>query len=311
MISTKELDIFKAQEQFERMHEFLKQALSEGRRLDEVERGMFPRAMTMCLEFLRSFVEAHGDGDRGETVEREGETLARLPEPHEKRYLSIFGELLIGRRVYGTREGQAIGWSPLDATLGLPAGENSYVLEDWLQRLCIQDAFGGSVESLRAWLGTTVSVRTAEHMSREMSQYVDDFRGEAVPPAEEEEELLVITADGKGVPMRRTLAARLRAESEAGVGRKGRKCRRRGNGRNHGCRGRGAFFASGRAFGGAREKQRGAPREKTDGVCGIGLHPSPLPSYCRRRDRRGASAKACPGAARTATQACVGRDDPV
>ena len=50
----------------------------------------------------------------------------------------------------------------------------------------------------------------AEHMSREMSQYVDGFRGEAVP-AEEEEELLVITADGKGVPMRRTLAARLRA----------------------------------------------------------------------------------------------------
>ncbi len=79
MISTKELDIFKAQEQFERMHEFLKQALSEGRRLDEVERGMFPRAMTMCLEFLRSFVEAHGDGDRGETVEREGETLRACP----------------------------------------------------------------------------------------------------------------------------------------------------------------------------------------------------------------------------------------
>ncbi len=146
--------------------------------------------------------------------------------------------------------------------LGIARWKNSYVLEDWLQRLCIQDAFGGSVESLRAWLGTTVSVRTAEHMSREMSQYVDDFRGEAVPPAEEEEELLVITADGKGVPMRRTLAARLRAESEAGVGRKGRKCRRRGNGRNHGCRGRGAFFASGRAFGGAREKQREAPGKK-------------------------------------------------
>jgi hypothetical protein len=122
---------------------------------------------------------------------------------------------LISRRVYGTREGQAIGWSPLDAALGLPAGENSYVLEDWLQRLCIQEAFGESVESLRAWLGTTVSVRTAEHMSREMSEYVDGFRGEAVPPAEEEEELLVVTADGKGVPMRRTLAARLRAESEA------------------------------------------------------------------------------------------------
>jgi hypothetical protein len=151
-------------------------------------------------------------------VEREGEALQRLPQPHDKRYLSIFGELLIGRYVYGTREGQAIQWSPLDAALGLPAGENSYVLEDWLQRLCIQEAFGEGVESLRAWLGTTVSVRTAEHMNRALSQYVENFRGETIPPAAEEEELLVVTADGKGVPMRRTLAARLRAESESREG---------------------------------------------------------------------------------------------
>jgi hypothetical protein len=221
MISAKELDVFKAQEQFQRMCEFLEQALADGQRIDEVERGLFPQAMTMCLEMLRSFVEAHGDGDQGETVEREGVTLRRLRDPHDKRYLSIFGELIIGRWVYGTREGRAIEWSPLDAGLGLPAGENSYVLEDWSQRLCIQEAFGESVESLRAWLGTTVSVRTAEHMNREMSQYMEGFRGEAIPPPEEEEELLVVTADGKGVPMRRTLAARLRAESEARVGERG------------------------------------------------------------------------------------------
>jgi len=160
-------------------------------------------------------VAAHGDGDQGERVEREGKTLKRLAEPHDKRYLSIFGELLIGRHVYGTREGQAIVWSPLDAALGLPEGENSYVLEDWLQRLCIQEAYGEAVESLRAWLGTTVSVRTAERMNREMSEDVEGFRGEAIPPAEEEEELLVVQADGKGVVMRRTLSARLREESEA------------------------------------------------------------------------------------------------
>jgi len=132
MISVKELDFVKAHEQFQRMCEFLDRGLSDGQRVDQVERGLFPQAMTMCLELLRSFVEAYGDGNRGETLEREGETLDRLPKPHDKRYLSIFGELLIGRWVYGTREGQAIEWSPLDAALGLPVGENSYVLEDWL-----------------------------------------------------------------------------------------------------------------------------------------------------------------------------------
>jgi len=215
MISAKELDLVQAQEQFHQMCEFLAEAFAEGQRIDQVERGLFPRAMAVCLDLLRSFVVAHGDGDEGETIPREGETLKRLPEPHDKRYLSVFGELIISRWVYGTREGQAIGWSPLDAALGLPAGENSYVLEDWLQRLCIHDAFGESVEALRAWLGTTVSVRTAEHMNREMSPYVEDFRvSEGIPPLEEEEELFVVTADGKGVPMRRTLGDRLREESE-------------------------------------------------------------------------------------------------
>ena len=89
MISVRELEFVKAQEQFQRMCEFLEQAHSEGQRVDQVERGLFPQAMAMCLELLRSFVEAHGDGDGGETLEQEGETLDRLPKPHDKRYLSL------------------------------------------------------------------------------------------------------------------------------------------------------------------------------------------------------------------------------
>ena len=216
MITAKECDLFKAQAQFQQMCEFVEQAVARGLRADQVERGLFPRAMTLCLHLLQSFVEAHGDGNQGETLERDGRTLQRLPKPHDKRYLSIFGELIVPRWVYGTREGQAILWSPLDAAVGFPAGDNSYVLEDWLQRLCIHDAFGESVESFRAWLGTTVSVRTAEDMNRDMGAYVEDFRlRQGIPPADEEQELLVMTADGKGVVMRRPLAQRLREERDA------------------------------------------------------------------------------------------------
>ena len=140
MITAKEIEFCKAQAQFQKMCEFLRQAQDEGRRLDQVERGLFPQAMEMCLRMLQAFVEAYGDGDEGPTVERDSRTLQRLEEPHDKRYLSIFGELIISRYVYGTREGQAHEWMPLDAALGLPAGDNSYVLEDWLQRLCVKEA---------------------------------------------------------------------------------------------------------------------------------------------------------------------------
>jgi hypothetical protein len=216
MITAKEFDFFKALEQFESMCEFVRQAGEQGQRVDQVERGLFPKAMAMCLDMLLAFINAHGDGDEGAQVERDGRTLNRLPKPHDKRYLSIFGEIVISRYVYGTREGQAIEYKPLDAALGLPAGENSYVLEDWLQRLCVKEAYGESVKDLRAWLGTTVSVRTAQGMNREMAEYSEGYRvSQGTPPPEADEEILVVTADGKGVPMRRPLEQRLREEKEA------------------------------------------------------------------------------------------------
>ncbi len=216
MITAKEIDCLKAQEQFEKMCQFVRQAGEQGQRIDQVERGLFPQAMEMCLQMLRAFVAAHGDGDEGAQIEREDHILQQLEKPHEKRYLSIFGELIISRWVYGTREGQAVEWVPLDAALGLPAGENSYVLEDWLERLCVKEAYGEAVADLRAWLGTTVSVRTAERINRDMADYSESYRlNQGMPSPEEDEEILVVTADGKGVPMRRSLEQRLREEAAA------------------------------------------------------------------------------------------------
>ena len=61
----------------------------------------------------------------------EGDTVRRLPEHHDRRYVTIFGELTVSRAEYGTREGQKIERVPLDERLGLPEGDFSYVLEDW------------------------------------------------------------------------------------------------------------------------------------------------------------------------------------
>jgi hypothetical protein len=215
MITAKEFDFFKAHQQFEEMCEFVRQAGRQRQRVDQVERGLFPKAMEMCLDMLLAFINAHGDGDEGSQVQQDDRSLNRLSEPHDKRYLSIFGEIVISRYVYGTREGQAIEYKPLDVALGLPAGDNSYVLEDWLQRLCVKEAFEESVKDLQAWLGTTVSVRTAERMNREMAEYSEGYRLQQGAPPEDDEEILVVTADGKGVPMRRPLEQRLREEKEA------------------------------------------------------------------------------------------------
>jgi len=213
---TQETEFLKAQQQFQRLCDLMRQASREGWRLDEIERRAMPELMRLGLDFLTGHVERQGTGDAGPEVTHDNRTLRRSKELHSRRYLSIFGELLIGRYVYAVREGQKAEYVPLDARLGLPAGENSYVLEEWQQRLCVKDAFGQSVEDLKAILGQGVSVRTAEGMNRSMAEYAEAYRvTQPLPPSEEEAELLVVTGDGKGVVMRRPLAEELREHSAA------------------------------------------------------------------------------------------------
>jgi hypothetical protein len=210
MMMTKEYALLKAQEEFSALLAFVRQASVEQLRVDEVERGLWQRLLAIGLVSLQAFVADAGDGDVGETLEHEGQDLRRLDEIRARRYVSIFGELEIERHVYAAREKQrAVSW--LDARLGLPQGDFSYVLEDWLQQACVRDSFDESVSSLQKMLGIGVSVRSAEHMNQDLAEQTELFRlAQPAPPPREEAEILVVTADCKGVPMRRPVEMRAR-----------------------------------------------------------------------------------------------------
>jgi hypothetical protein len=205
MIITPEHAALKAQEQLDSLRDFVQQAAREGQRTDTVERGLMRQLLALGHTLLSSFIAQQGDGDLGPEAETtEGRIAHRLPERHDRRYVSIFGELTITRVVYGTREGQKIERVPLDERLGLPKGEFSYVLEDWSQRLCLKESFAEAGHSLEMLLGLRLGTRALEGMNRAVAESAPAFQASLeVPPPEQEGPLLVITADGKGVPMRR------------------------------------------------------------------------------------------------------------
>lgn len=201
---TKEYEFYKATGFFDKLCKLVEQAGQEGQRIDEVERMLLPRLLELGRILLKTHVEAHGNGDEGPKVVHDGQKLNRSREPHAKRYLSVFGELSVERWVYCEREGQAQRYSPVDAALGLPAGDNSYFLEDLQQRFCVKGAFNEAISDLHAILGIQISVRTAEGMNQQMATFAAGFQSQIpAPPPESEADLLVITADGKGIPMRR------------------------------------------------------------------------------------------------------------
>lgn len=191
-------------------------AVADGHPLDRVEREVNRELQELGRILLQDHVDAQGTGDLGPTLEYRGRTLRRLAELHERRLMTVFGELTIGRTVYGTRETQRHELVPLDARLGLLEGEFSPLLEDWAQSMCVENAYGKSQQLLERVLGVQLTVRSLEHMNVRMSKAVASFREtESVPPEDEEGAILVVTADGKGVPMRR--------EPSEGTGQEGKR----------------------------------------------------------------------------------------
>jgi hypothetical protein len=209
MILAQEVGILKSQEEFDEMLSFVQHAAGEGMSIDQLERGLWSRLLALGRTLLERFVEAQGTGDLGPRIEQEGRSLHRLEQLHDRRYVSIFGELTIHRHVYGTRETQKHELVPLDARLKLPEDEFSYVLQDWDQHLCVKGPYAEACETVREILDLRQTVRSLEDMNLAMSGQVESFRqSQPTPPAGEEASILVLTSDGKGVPMRKDEMAR-------------------------------------------------------------------------------------------------------
>jgi hypothetical protein len=167
------------------------------------------QAMKILLQAGRKaiqlLVDCLGDGDMGpEHQLPDGTAVKRSAKPEPRPYVSIFGPIDIERFVYARRKGQAIEFAAIDARLALPAGKFSYLLQDWDQSFAMEEPFGQAAKTVQRILGLSQYVDSLEHMNQEMAQQAEMFQDALpIPPAKEEGEIFVQTADGKGVPIRR------------------------------------------------------------------------------------------------------------
>jgi hypothetical protein len=189
--------------------EFVEAAARQGSAAHEVEEEIWRRVLAMGREALSLFFKQVGDGDMGEEVELpDGRSVRRLTQLHSRSYQSIFGSFELPRVVYGTREGQKIEFAPLDQRLGLAQSKFSYLLQDWDQHDAVETPYAKVSRTLEKMLGFSQSIDSLERMNRKMAEPVIEYWDSlSVPPASEEGEVLVVSADGKGVPIRRPASA--------------------------------------------------------------------------------------------------------
>lgn len=193
------------QDQFNQLKDYVSKAGERGEAIHQVEQQLWQRLLQLGHEALKLFLFLQGQGDLGEDLTLpNGHQVRRLAKIHGKDYQSIFGAFRIERAVYGTREGQKIEYVPLDHRLQLPESKFSYLLQDWDQSLVVDNPYDQVNQVLGKMLGLKQSSDSLERVNRQMSQSVEAFRShQGAPPAAVDTQLVVASADGKGVPIRR------------------------------------------------------------------------------------------------------------
>jgi hypothetical protein len=172
---------------------------------------------------MKLYFAQRGTGDVGPAVTRaDGVLLPREKPLRGRDYFSIFGKFKVARTCYRT-PGEP-GVFPLDAQVNLPERCYSYFLQEWMTLFEVEHPFKES----SGWFEQLFDLDVAESVLMEVAKeapedYEDFYAQRPVPQEDTEGELLVVSFDGKGVPMIKAEAAKLKAKLGTGEKRQKKK----------------------------------------------------------------------------------------
>ena len=167
----------------------------------EAEKGLFTRLRPMGLAAMQRSFAQRGTGDMGPAVTRaDGVLLPREQKLRGRDDCSLFGKLKVARTCY--RVPGAPGICPLDAPVNLPKRGDAYVLPEWRTLFAVEHPFQESAGLFAPLFDLEVAESVLTEVAKEAPEDDEGFYAQRpVPPKEGAGALLVVSVDGKGVPM--------------------------------------------------------------------------------------------------------------
>jgi hypothetical protein len=185
---------------FKDLIEYVTGKESQTRTAYEVELTLFRRLLALGAQLLYLFFVQRAAACPPGPVSAPDGTRLTSQGKRWTSYFSIFGKVRF-RRHYFHATGQE-GICPLDAELSLPPHCYSDLLRDFAEYSTTTESYGESNRILKHILGLSISKQALETAVEEDAVDVEAFyEQKAVPSPETEGSILVIQADGKGVPM--------------------------------------------------------------------------------------------------------------
>jgi hypothetical protein len=189
-------------DQLNQLKQFVQQAARNAQPLREFETKLLTTLVKLGSDCVTEFLRLQGDGDLGPTIDADDGRLIRSDKPHPRELRSLFGEHVFHAYVYGQKLDRKIEFRPVDVRMQLPAGKFSPRFQEISQLLCVEQAFGQAAKVMKAIFHQTSSVHSLERINQNLAESASEFLfGSPIPKAKDEGEVLVVSGDGKGVPM--------------------------------------------------------------------------------------------------------------
>lgn len=188
--------------------EFMLQEVQESdeRTADDMERTLFKQMLGLGARLMLLFFRVRAAASPHTPIETEKGD--ELPYHSEKKrdYYSIFGKLPL-ERPYFYASGLS-GTSPLDRELSLGDDCYSDLVREMAEYLGVDVPFAKVSQFFVRLLGQSLSTQAVSSMVWEDASDVEQYYAQKpAPAAADEAAILVVQADGKGVPMVRETAA--------------------------------------------------------------------------------------------------------
>ncbi|MFZ0973621.1 MAG: ISKra4 family transposase, partial [Solirubrobacteraceae bacterium] len=157
-------------------------------------------------ELLRRLLEDHlalravREQRLEEVVGDEGVTRGRIESGHVRSLETVFGTVSVERLAY--RAPEVGNLHPADATLNLPVERHSHGLRKLAALEAARGSFADAVEAIYRQTGQRLGKRQVEELAGLAAMDFEDFYQERRAARSKPGDLLVLSADGKGIVMR-------------------------------------------------------------------------------------------------------------
>ena len=185
--------------EFEAMLQYVASEEAQTATADQIERSLFQLLLNLGVQLLFLFFQMRSQTSSRKAIIAEGQEIPYNSE-QKREYFSIFGKVSIWRPYFYAPG--AGGHTPLDAELSLGADRYSDLLRETMDYLGVYVPYNKAVDIFKRILKSGISTRVQQKFVAEDAEDVlDYYEQKPAPAAADEAEILVIQADGKGVPI--------------------------------------------------------------------------------------------------------------